>query len=132
MAIATSNWIFEGRPTYAEFQETFAKDAAGKLVAGSQQLQKRNVYTFSRYCIEPAVSTMPDTAVGDQAAPSAISAYQGSVDMNAGTINTGETQIYVCTKDDYGTDGVGPGWVLRSQTWEMRGEWADYTWPTAP
>ena len=134
-AITPGDWIFDGRPVYIEFQEVFSRDSAGKIIAGTQEVQSRNVYTFTRHRFEPTVhigSTLPDTDLGNQSAAAALDAYQGDTELNAGSIHTGETRLYVCTHDSYEGEGVGAKWVTRSQSWEMRGEWADYTWPTAP
>jgi hypothetical protein len=134
-AITPGDWIFDGRPVYIEFQEVFSRDSAGKIIAGTQEIQSRNVYTFTRHRFEPTIhigGTLPDTQLGEQSSPVGLDAYQGSQEVNAGSINTGETRIYVCENDSYAGEGVGAKWVTRTQSWTMRGEWADYTWPTAP
>ena len=134
-AITPGNWIFDGRPVYIEFQEVFSRDSAGKIIAGTQEIQSRNVYTFTRHRFEPTAgigSTLPDTDLGNQSSAAALDAYQGSVELNAGSIHTGETRTYVCENDSYAGEGVGAKWVTRTQSWTMRGECTDYTWPTAP
>ena len=127
-----SEWMIEARGTYPEFNEVIVTASDGTIT--TQQLQKRNIYTFSRTRIEPTVwigGSLPNTQIGEQAGPTLVDAFQGAQEINAGTINTGETQIYVCVKDDHQSDGVGGRWLMRSQEWHMRGLWADYTWPTA-
>ena len=133
-AITPGRWIFDGRPVYIEFQEVFSRDANGKIIAGTQAVQSRKVYTFTRHRFEPTAhigSTLPDTAVGNQSSPTGVDAYQGSQEMNAGSIHTGEKRIYVCENDSYAGEGVGAKWITRTQTWTMRGEWEDYDWPTS-
>lgn len=128
-----SDWIISGRSTYAEFNEVVITGSDGTVT--TQKLQKRNVYQFSRTRIEPTAwigGSLPDTDAGDQAGPTLLDAYQGSQEINAGTISTGETQIYVCVKDDHISEGVGGKWLMREQVWEMRGLWADYDWPVGP
>jgi len=127
-----SEWIIDGRTTYPEFQTVFDRDSDNTIVADSERTQARNVYQFRRHRIEPNAhlsGTLPDTDITDDSAAAALDAYQGADEIDAGTINTGETRKYVCIADDHSTPGVGASWMIRNQVWEMRGPWADYTWP---
>lgn len=126
-----SNWEFQGRPVYREFQEVILRDSSGNQTG--QQKQVRNVYTFRRRRIEPAVwigGTLPDTDLGQVADAATLSAYIGSYEIDAGSIHTGESQKYECVLDEHQFDSTGADWVWREQQWEMRGDYADYTWPT--
>ena len=126
--MSTTNWIFEGRGTYAEFQEVIDRDSAGALV--SQKIQKRDVLTFRRYQIVTATvpMTLPETDVGNVLA-GGLSAYQGSALITAIAVLTSGKRKWVCTVDDHPDDGVGVNWITRHQTWESRSEWEDYDWP---
>ena len=132
MADATtpSNWILDGRDEYPEFKEATTIDSAGDVT--EEFIIKRNVYQFRRYRIEPNVSTggsLPDGQIGDTLVAAALSAYQGTQEIDAGVIHTGETRKYVCISDNFQTPGVGASWLERHQVWEMRGPYAPYVWP---
>lgn len=128
-----SDWMIDGRTTYPEFQTVYDRDSDNELVADSERTQSRNVYQFRRHRIEPTVAiggSLPDTDITDSSEAATLSGYQGANDIDAGTIHTGESRKYVCVADDHGSPSVGATWMIRSQVWEMRGPWAEYTWPT--
>jgi len=128
--MSTTNWIFDGRGTYAEFQEVIDRDSEGSIV--SQKIQKRDVLIYRRYQVVQITAnmTLPDSDVGDTTTGAGPS-YQGAFVITAGAILTSGARRWVCTVDDHDDDGVGVTWMVRRQKWEARDEWEDFDWPTA-
>lgn len=125
--MASTDWIFAGRDSYAEFIEKKTYDGDGVLLGVT--MLKRDVYTFRRYRIT-TFTTGTTLTTGDLGTTGTPSAYKGAYLLTATAISTDGDRLWVCTADDTDESDFGCPWYVQRQTWEMREEPEEYDWPT--
>lgn len=118
--MASTSWMFDGEGSVPEFQDL------------NGQLQKRTVSQFRRRMIQEVTGPLTlSNDVGTVLAGAALEAYKKTHIITASLIYTAEARKYVCVAEDNEPSDLGGAWIERVQVWEMRSDWADYTWPTA-
>jgi len=132
--MATTNWFFDGRPSYYEFREFYEIDkTTGKKVAGTERTQRRLVRGFSRHRLVTltADGTFDDGQIGDTDGGLNVYAYKSSYKLTASTIKVGAVEKWVCTQDEPEPSDDGCPWYSQRQTWETRAPYDDWSWPMA-
>jgi len=122
--MASTDWIYDGRDTYNEYQEVVS-------TAATQTFQERAVHVFRRHKLVELVAniTLPTSAVGTLDTGANLYGYKGAYKVQAATV-AGGLKKWVCVGDDYPPSDENCPWYVQSQTWEKREAWADTTWPT--